>query len=80
MYNEEFLKQIISMLTTLIIMAYSFYTFNSTQPKLFVITIPFVLFGIIRYIYNIFYLEKYKEGIEDIIISDKFIMVDILIY
>lgn len=80
MYNEEFLKQIISMLTTLIIMSYSFYTFNSIQNELFAITIPFVLFWIIRYIYNIFYLEKYKESIEEVIFKDNFLLFNLLFY
>gem|GEM_PF-5087117 len=57
-FNEEFLKQIIFLLTTLIIISYSLYTFNSIQSKLFSITIPFVLFGILRYLYNIFYLKE----------------------
>jgi len=79
-YSEDFLKQIISMLTTLIIMSYSFYTFNSIQSHYLTLTIPFVLFWIIRFMYNIFFLEKYSEWIEDIILKDKFIIFDIFLY
>lgn len=80
LYNSEFLKQIISMLTTVILMAYTLYTFNSSQSQLMLITLPFVAFWIIRYYYNIFYLQKYEEGIEDIIIKDKRIFFDIIIW
>lgn len=79
-YNEEFLKQIISMITTLILMSYSFYTFNSVQSKYIAVTIPFVIFGIIRFFYNIFYLEKFEHGIEEIILYDRYLLVNWLLY
>lgn len=80
LYNSDFLKQIISILTTLIIISYTFYTFNWVQSDLFFITVPFVLFWIIRYLYNIFYLENNLCWIDEIIYKDKFILLDIIIY
>lgn len=79
-YNEHFLEQTIWMITTIIIITYSLYTFSSVQSKLMVITIPFVTFWLIRYYYNIFYLKKYTDWIEDILVKDKFILFDIIIY
>lgn len=79
-YNEEFLKQTISMITTCIIMAYSFYTFNSVQSKWMTITIPFVMFGMVRYFYHIFFLEKFSQSIEEIILKDWFILADVLLF
>jgi len=79
LYNAEFLKQIIGTLTTVILMSYTLYTFNSVQSQLMLITLPFVSFGIVRYYYNIFYLKKYEESIEDIILKDKRIVFDILL-
>lgn len=80
LYNAEFLKQIISILTTVILMSYTLYTFNSVQSELMLLTLPFVSFGVIRYYYNIFYLEKYEESIEDIILKDKWILFDIILF
>gem|GEM_PF-2160843 len=60
-------------------MSYTLYTFNSVQSQLMLITLPFVSFGIVRYYYNIFYLKKYEESIEDIILKDKRIVFDILL-
>jgi len=80
LYNEEFLKYVISMITTLIIMAYSFYTFNSVQNQFLAVTIPFVVFWLIRYFYNIFFLEKYKEWIEEVILWDKFLLSNLFFY
>jgi len=80
LYNEEFLKYVISMITTLIIMAYSFYTFNSVQNQFLIVTIPFVVFWLIRYFYNIFFLQKYKEWIEEVILWDKFLLSNLFLY
>ncbi len=79
-YNDHFLEQIISMITTVILVAYAMYTFNSVQSQLMIVTLPLISFGIIRYYYNIFFLKKYKEGIEDIFFKDKFILFDIILY
>lgn len=79
-YNEDFLKQTISMITTCIIMAYSFYTFNSVQSKWMAITIPFVMFGMVRYFYHIFFLEKFSHSIEEIILKDWFILADVMLF
>jgi len=79
-YNEEFLKQIISMILSILLFIYTLYTFNSVQSKLFIFTLPIVVFAIIRYYYNIFFLEKYKNSIEDIIFKDKFILFSGIFY
>jgi len=68
------------MITTVILIAYALYTFNSVQSQLMIVTLPLVSFGIIRYYYNIFFLKKYKESIEDIFLKDKFILLDVILY
>ena len=73
-YNSIFLEQIISLITWIIIISYSLYTFNSVQSERMVITIPFITFLVIRYYYNIFFLKKYREPIENIILHDKHII------
>lgn len=74
-YNPIFLEQIISLITWIIIIGYSLYTFNSVQSERMVLTIPFITFLVIRYYYNIFFLKKYKESIENIILHDRYIIV-----
>lgn len=79
-YNDHFLEQIISMITTVILLWYALYTFSSTQSDLMLLTLPLVAFGIIRYYYNIFFLKKYEASIESIILQDKWILFDGLLY
>jgi len=79
-YNEDFLKQIIWMVATITIMAYAFYTFQWIQSQNMIITLPIVTFGLIRYYYNIFFLEKFKEWIEEIMLKDYRMLWSILLY
>ncbi|NDK08116.1 decaprenyl-phosphate phosphoribosyltransferase [Candidatus Gracilibacteria bacterium] len=79
-YNEEFLKQIVSMITTVLLLSYALYTFQSIQNKFMIYTLPIVSFGIIRYYYNIFFLNKFDNSIEEIIFDDKFLLGSIIIY
>lgn len=80
LYNELFLQQVISIITSIMIIAYTLYTFNSVQPSWIIVTIPVVSFAIIRYYYHIFYLWKYEEGIEDIIFSDRYLLISWLLF
>ncbi len=55
-YNLELIDQLISTVSTSAIIAYSFYTFSAENlPKnhAMMLTIPFVLYGIFRYLYLI---------------------------
>lgn len=79
-YNDDFLKQIIWMLANMLIISYSIYTFNSVQNPLLVLTVPFVVFWIIRYLYNISFLKKYSQSIEEVIFGDIHILVNTFLY
>jgi 4-hydroxybenzoate polyprenyltransferase len=55
-YNLPFLDQMIGVVTASTVMAYSFYTFSARglpQNHLMMLTIPFVLYGIFRWLYLI---------------------------
>ncbi len=52
-YSPQLLDQLITIVTSATIMAYSLYTFqsDSTGDRRLMLTIPFVIFGIFRYLY-----------------------------
>jgi 4-hydroxybenzoate polyprenyltransferase len=53
-YTPELLDQMITIVTTMTIMTYSFYTFSAENLPLnhtMMLTIPFVMYGIFRYLY-----------------------------
>lgn len=68
-YNERLLDQLISLVASATIMAYSLYTFNSTPSNLMMITIPFVLFAIFRYLYLV-YTKKSGGEPSSILLGD----------
>jgi len=50
-YKPEMLEQMISVVTSSTLMAYSLYTFTSGHSEYLMGTIPFVIYGIFRYMY-----------------------------
>jgi 4-hydroxybenzoate polyprenyltransferase len=62
-YSTRFLDQMISVVTTATLMAYAFYTLSpEVQVKLgtdkLYLTLPFVLYGIFRYLYLVYRLDR----------------------
>jgi 4-hydroxybenzoate polyprenyltransferase len=51
MYSIEMLDQLISVTMSTIIMAYSLYTFYTGHSPMLMLTIPFVIYGLFRYLY-----------------------------
>jgi 4-hydroxybenzoate polyprenyltransferase len=52
-YSLELVDQLLSIVTAATISAYSIYTFTATDSSAMMLTIPFVLFGLFRYLYLI---------------------------
>ncbi|NIW48012.1 MAG: decaprenyl-phosphate phosphoribosyltransferase, partial [Gammaproteobacteria bacterium] len=80
-YTLPILDQFISIVAGTTIVAYSLYTFsapNLPTNHAMMLTIPFVLYGIFRYLYLIHFDEG--ESPEDIVLSDVPIMLSILGY
>lgn len=50
-YKPEMLEQMISVVTSSTVMAYSLYTFTSGHSEYLMGTIPFVIYGVFRYMY-----------------------------
>lgn len=71
-YSLDLLNQFITVVATSIVLTYSLYTF--TAPNLpdnhtMMLTIPFVVYGLFRYMYLV-HMENLGESPEDIVITD----------
>ncbi len=83
-YDEKLLDKLIAVVSFATIASYSLYTFwpdtvekfNSNKMSL---TIPFVVFGIFRYL-NLVYRHKKGDKPEQILLTDGPLLVDILLY
>lgn len=79
LYSIEYLNRILSVLLGLTIMTYILYSINGTRYKRMIFTIPFVLYGTLRYEYLI--TDKNLGGSpEDIFIKDKPFLINIIIW
>jgi len=78
-YPLPFLDQLISIVTASTIMGYSLYTFTASKSDLFMITIPFVVYGIFRYLYLV-YKQDLGESPEEILLKDKPLIINIFLW
>ena len=81
-YTPELLDEMIAVITASIVMAYSLYTFTAERlPKngLMMVTIPFVLYGIFRYLYLI-RLKDEGGSPEEILLRDRPILLDVILW
>ncbi len=78
-YSMALIDQMISIVTTSTIVSYFLYTFKAGQHLSSMVTIPFVLFGLFRYLYLV-YNENSGGSPEDIIISDRPLQAAVLVW
>lgn len=78
-YSVQYLDQLISIVTAATILAYSLYTFTASRSPLYMVTIPFVIYGIFRYLYLV-HNEKLGENPEEILLSDIPTIVNIILW
>ncbi|MDB5084815.1 MAG: phosphoribose diphosphate--decaprenyl-phosphate phosphoribosyltransferase [Bacilli bacterium] len=78
-YSFALLDQLSSIVTTAIIISYSLFTFTSGRTIQLMWTIPFVIYGIFRYLYLIH--MEHKGGSPDLVLfQDKHILVTVILY
>jgi 4-hydroxybenzoate polyprenyltransferase len=83
-YSPYFLDQLIAVVTASIVVAYCLYTISEETVAKFgtsnlILTVPFVLYGIFRYLYLIH--QKFEGGSpETLIIKDKPLLIDIFLW
>ncbi len=76
-YSVRLLDQMISVSTSSILIAYSLYTFTSGKSVALMCTIPFVIYGIFRYLYLV-YQENRGDNPTSIFISDRPMQINIV--
>ena len=77
-YPLEFVDQMIAILATAIVVAYSIYTFTAEglpSNGVMMLTIPFVLYGVFRYLYLV-YVEDGGGAPEDLLLRDRPLLVN----
>ncbi|MHB1294486.1 MAG: decaprenyl-phosphate phosphoribosyltransferase [Anaerolineae bacterium] len=81
-YSLAFLDNMTSIVTTAALVAYSFYTFsapNVPASHSMMLTIPFVLYGIFRYLYLI-HMKNLGGTPEEIVLSDRPLQISLLLW
>ncbi|GIO07706.1 decaprenyl-phosphate phosphoribosyltransferase [Brevibacillus reuszeri] len=78
-YSSELLNQLNTIVTSATIISYSLFTFTSGRTIQLMWTIPFVIFGIFRYLYLITITDKGGSP-EKVLVQDKPILITVLLY
>lgn len=78
-YNEGFLDQMNSIVTTATIISYSLFTSTSGHSLYLMFTIPLVIYGIFRYLYLVHGEGKGGKP-EEVLLEDKHILFTVLLF
>jgi hypothetical protein len=81
-YSIPLLDQLITIVSSTTVMAYSLYTFSAVNLPAnhsMMLTIPFVVYGIFRYLYLI-QIKKEGGAPDELILRDLPLQIDILLY
>ncbi|TCO78767.1 decaprenyl-phosphate phosphoribosyltransferase [Marinisporobacter balticus] len=78
-YTPDLLNDMLHIVTSSTVMAYSLYTFTAGHSIIMMSTIPFVIYGIFRYQY-IVHKKGMGENPELVLLSDKPLIVDIMLW
>ncbi|MEZ2657681.1 decaprenyl-phosphate phosphoribosyltransferase [Aneurinibacillus aneurinilyticus] len=78
-YSKDLLNQLNSIVTTATIMSYGLFTFTSGRTQYLMVTIPFVIYGIFRYLYLI-HIEDKGGSPEEVLLKDKHILFTVILY
>jgi 4-hydroxybenzoate polyprenyltransferase len=68
-YSLQLVDQLVSVVAASTVISYSLYTFNARDSKALMLTIPFVLFGVFRYLLLI-HREDLGEEPEQVLLTD----------
>lgn len=81
-YTLDFLDQIIMIVLTSVILTYSLYTFSATnlpENNVTMLTIPFVIYGVFRYLY-LLQVKGHGEAPEELVLADRPFQINIALW
>ncbi|RME71922.1 MAG: decaprenyl-phosphate phosphoribosyltransferase [Chloroflexi bacterium] len=81
-YNLPFLDEMMAVVTAGTVMTYSFYTFsapNLPENHLMMLTIPFVLYGIFRYLYVI-HVQGNGGAPDEVLLTDRPLQIAVVLF
>jgi len=81
-YNLRFLDEMLALVSSTTVMAYSFYTFsapNLPPNHTMMLTIPFVLYGLFRYLYLI-HVKGETDPPDVVALKDRPLQIDLLLF
>jgi 4-hydroxybenzoate polyprenyltransferase len=83
-YSESFLDQMISVVTASTVTTYALYTMSPEtvakfHTRLLPLTLPFVLYGIFRYLY-LLYRRDLGGNPSDLVVTDRGLLLDVLLW
>lgn len=78
-YSVAYLDQLVSIVTASTIMAYSLYTFTASRTENLMLSIPFVIYGIFRYLFLV-YKKEMGGSPEDVLLKDKPLIATIVLW
>ena len=80
--NPPFMDQLVAVVSSSLLVAYALYTFlapNLPENHAMMVTIPFVLYGILRYLY-LMYQKNLGGSPEEILLTDRPLLLDIVLW
>jgi 4-hydroxybenzoate polyprenyltransferase len=75
-YSLELVDQLVSVVAASTVIAYSLYTFTARDSKALMVTIPFVIFGVFRYLLLV-HRDDLGEEPEQVLLTDVPILIDV---
>jgi len=78
-YSEGLLDQLSTIVTSATIVTYAMFTFNSGQTVHLMWTIPFVIYGVFRYLYLVHIEDKGGEP-DKVLLEDTHILITVFLY
>ena len=81
-YNVKYLDEMLALVSSTTVMAYSLYTFsapNVPPNHTLMLTIPFVLYGLFRYLYLI-HVRGETDPPDVVVLKDKPLLLDVVLF
>ena len=81
-YNVKFLDEMLALVSSTTVMAYSLYTFsapNVPTNHTLMLTIPFVLYGLFRYLYLI-HVRGETDPPDEVVLKDRALLLDVVLF